>query len=73
MLTGIRKEGRMEAVVSEKRYIKEGGSICLFCESEHLDYQDLDGNYGTVWQKVSCAECGEQWEEVYSLTEVRLC
>jgi len=60
----------MKAVVSEKRYIKEGGSICLFCECDCLHIMGFDSDYGRAWRKVSCAECGEEWEEIYSLSAV---
>ena len=61
----------MKAVVSEKRYIKEGGNVCPFCEfDEVVGLSSVHVDCGTAWRVVSCAECGEEWEETYRLSEV---
>ena len=51
----------------KEKYLKKGGNICPFCESESIcgEGVDIDGTFAT--QEVSCSECGESWEDVYKL------
>ena len=38
---------------------------CPFCGSTDIEGSVFDGEGHQVWQNVSCAECNEEWQEIY--------
>lgn len=50
-------------------YLKNYGH-CPFCRSDEIEggFVEIDGN--TAWQKVTCMECGRQWNDLYHLNDV---
>jgi transcription elongation factor Elf1 len=54
-------------------YIKKGGRICPFCESNYISSIGcvLVDNYNPT-QEVICNECGGRWIDVYTLTDIKI-
>ena len=59
-----------QAMVGE--YIDNGGSRCPFCGGDRVegDYYSFGYEGATVWQKVECEDCGEEWQDIYTLTTI---
>ena len=67
---GSEQEEKKRALpsVSDSEYIESLGSICIFCRSEKIrgvSEADFDGE--NAYRVVSCDECGEEWEEVFTI------
>jgi transcription elongation factor Elf1 len=54
----------------KKVYLATGGAKCPFCGSDDIESSagDTDANYTT--REVACGACGEEWTDVYTLTDV---
>jgi len=55
-----------------ENYLENGGTKCLYCESEDLEPggRDYDEPY-TLTQYVLCLTCGRSWYDVYTLTGIQ--
>ena len=53
-----------------RRYVKEGGVYCPYCESDDLRGGDRDMNDGTMSQDITCQKCGQSWADLYKLYDV---
>ena len=56
-------------VLDDRRYAKNGGSVCPFCESGSIEVTDgirADGNL--AWQEVQCLACGMEWSDEFRLS-----
>lgn len=51
-------------------YLQGGGVRCLYCGSESLTGTDIRTDIGIAWQNISCDDCGEEWNDVYTLTGI---
>ena len=52
------------------RYVNEGGSRCLSCQSHDIEGGSVEIISGAAWQPVSCNSCGATWNDTYTLTGV---
>lgn len=54
-----------------QRYVANGGSRCPWCDSNNIS---ADANVkvegGSAWQTINCADCGQRWNDLYTLTGV---
>lgn len=51
-------------------YIKQGGTHCPYCDGRDLDGKGIHVNAGTATQEILCTDCGNGWQDVYTLTHV---
>ena len=53
----------------KKAYLKNSGK-CPYCKSEDISggFVQVDGD--TAWQELTCNDCDEQWNDVYTLSDV---
>ena len=69
------KTRQQESVMTRKtEYIESGGFGCAFCPDGHvtvgtLKFEEGDDNH--IFQSCVCTMCGEEWKDVYTLTDVR--
>lgn len=57
---------------NKKRYLKQGGVRCPYCNSENIEARSSDiMERGEMYQVVDCNRCGGSWEDKYQLTNVR--
>jgi transcription elongation factor Elf1 len=54
--------------MSQRRYRKEGGCRCPFCDSENLSqgFVEIDAQQAT--QEANCDDCGKEWTDTYQLS-----
>lgn len=53
--------------LSSKDYTKQGGVKCPNCKSEDIEGFDVDVDFGTASQPVTCNDCGADWVDIYNL------
>jgi hypothetical protein len=53
-----------------REYVDKGGVRCPFCGTENIEARGLKTESGAVWQDVTCLDCGEGWQDVYTLTDI---
>jgi hypothetical protein len=53
-------------------YLESHGGVCPFCHSSDISGGSVDIEANIAWQEVTCQEpeCGETWQDVYTLTSV---
>jgi len=49
-------------------YVEDGGVCCPHCGSGNISGQGFSTESGHAYQVIDCADCGEQWTDVYTLT-----
>ena len=54
-----------------KQYIESRGLFCPFCESKELQVGEIELNEDQCEVEVSCDLCEKEWEEIYTLTDVK--
>ena len=57
-------------MIDKQAYIKNKSVSCPFCAAESIHGGFVDIEAGKAFQETSCAECGEDWEDVYQLVDV---
>jgi len=65
------KTARKLTEEDKQEYLNSRGNICPYCRSDNISatgYMNADDL--TAHRKVECFECGEEWLDVYTLTEV---
>jgi hypothetical protein len=50
-------------------YLKNRGASCLHCGGS-IEGSSMDFNGGEIVQKISCTDCGENWNDIYTLTAI---
>ena len=61
-----------EFKLNEKVYIKSKGSFCPYCKSLSLNrgIPDFDAEDFEVVMQISCFDCGKEWNDIFTLTEI---
>ena len=54
----------------KKDYIDGDGGECPYCHSTDIEGAGFNMEAGTVWQEITCAQCGKSWQDVYELTSI---
>jgi hypothetical protein len=57
-----------KSTMTSAEYLEQGGTVCPFCKSHDIEGQEVNIDAGTAWQDVSCNQCGEEWQDTYTLT-----
>ena len=52
------------------KYFANHANLCPFCESADISADSIDVEARECWQRVICNECGEEWQDVYTLSSV---
>lgn len=55
----------------KRKYLKGGGKLCPYCKSPALVVSELIGGYGKKFRDVSCNKCGQEWQNVYTITDIK--
>jgi DNA uptake protein ComE-like DNA-binding protein len=53
--------------MTSNEYIEQGGTVCPFCKSQDIEGQEVNINAGSAWQEVSCNQCSQEWQDIYTL------
>lgn len=53
-----------------KRYLLNGNHACPICSSDSITGGFIEVDDGKAWQEVVCNECGNTWNDLYTLTGV---
>ena len=53
-----------------KKYVEEGGVHYPFCGSVEIIADEDLHEVSTIYQKMSCDECGERWYDIYALARI---
>lgn len=53
-----------------KRYLLNGGNKCPICGSDSIEGGPVQVDDGIAWQEIVCAECGNNWNDLYKLSGV---
>lgn len=53
---------------TNQEYIDQGGTKCPYCNSYDIEGQEINIDAGSVWQDVICHQCGQEWQDTYTLT-----
>lgn len=51
-------------------YVENGFSKCPFCKSPDVSGDSVEVDSRNAEQSVSCAKCGAEWTDVYTLSDV---
>jgi len=54
----------------KKEYIKSPNH-CPFCKGEDINEGDYDFKGNIVWSNVYCSACKKEWEDIFTLTNVK--
>ena len=54
----------------QRRYIAVKGTRCPYCGTKDVTVGDMQADGDTATQSVTCDECGENWTDVYTLTDI---
>ena len=54
----------------KKKYLAECGNTCPYCGSNDLDCSRFHFDSACAWQNITCADCGKEWRDVYTLVDV---
>lgn len=67
------KKKEKKPTLSQKKinkYVKDGGGYCPFCGSADYGGHSLDFEGNAIYQRISCNDCGRDWVDCYTLTNV---
>lgn len=53
-----------------QKYIAGGGSVCVKCGSYDITGDFFNADAGSANQPVHCQECGHEWVDIYTLSNV---
>lgn len=53
-----------------EEYIKNNGQLCPFCSSNDLSTDKLSINDRVITEEIECLNCGEEWQDSYTLTGI---
>jgi len=53
---------------TNQQHIDNGGTQCPYCNSQDITGEDIHIEAGAAWQEVSCNDCGQEWQDTYTLT-----
>lgn len=53
---------------TNQQHIDNGATQCPYCNSYNIEGQEINIDSGSAWQDVSCNECGQEWQDTYTLT-----
>ena len=53
-----------------KEYIEKGGNSCPHCSSGDITGGYIEADNHIAWRNVECEECGENWREEFTMTNV---
>lgn len=51
-------------------YLKQKGVKCPHCGGESLEGHTFQIDSNTATQDIDCLTCGEEWTDIYQLTDV---
>lgn len=55
----------------KRAYLNEdSANLCPFCRSAEISGGAIDIEGREAWQTVYCGECGQSWQDVYTLSSV---
>ena len=52
-------------------YLANNGVKCPYCNSDKIEGHQVDVSYGSVYQEITCQDCGEDWTDEYKLNNVQ--
>ena len=53
---------------TNQQYIDNGGTKCPYCNSHDIEGREVNIDAGSAWQDVICHQCGQEWQDTYTLT-----
>lgn len=65
---GVKRHKQFEA--SKAKYLKTP-YFCPYCHSKDLSGDSYNAEGNTIDQIVTCGGCGEQWQDVFTLNNVK--
>lgn len=66
----MQHELNMLKTATKEEYINAKGNHCPHCGSKSISAGSLQADGGEAWQEVTCDTCGEQWNDIYKLTNI---
>jgi C4-type Zn-finger protein len=54
----------------KKEYLEKHGVQCPFCKNDELKADSPEIFDTQIVRDVTCESCGEEWKDVYTLTDV---
>ena len=54
--------------ITPKQYLKSGGSVCPACKSKNITGGSFKVDGTSVWNRITCKDCGANWLDIYTLT-----
>ena len=58
--------------IKKKEYIKSGGTICPFCDSNNIGaVTEIEQDEIVISQLMQCNDCGKRWEDIYKLHNIK--
>ena len=67
-------KGTVREMITEEQkrgYLKDHGARCPTCGSTGLNCGPFQSDRSVARQAVSCTNCGEEWQDIYTLTAIR--
>jgi len=52
------------------KYVEDQGGYCPYCKSHQYEGGSLDFEAGSIYQKMTCNDCGAGWVDCYTLSNV---
>ena len=56
-----------ERVLTDKEYIDNIGSECIYCKSDQIVGGDTDFDDVNAYRLVRCESCHMEWEEIFTM------
>lgn len=53
----------------KEKYLRNPGA-CPHCGSNDLEGESINLDDNIAWQTVGCTKCNQQWNDIYTLTDV---
>jgi len=61
----------MKLTIEAKRKYLLNPVYCPFCQSDNITTMELTNNGPVLEVEVSCKGCGEEWDEIYQIRDMR--
>lgn len=56
--------------LNKNSYLSGNSWFCPYCKSSRIIMGDLQDDHHLVWRTVDCVDCGKDWNEIYTMTDI---
>ena len=63
----------MSEVIKNPKFVKkyvENPDNCPYCGSSNIIGDMFEASYNQAWRPVTCNNCGQEWREIFTITDI---